>query len=577
MKYLSKALMLLLAILYWTCKEEVSSSLSESYEKSLDSIVLKHQAALEVPGIAIGVMLDNEVVYAKGFGVQDLKTKMPLTQQSLFHMASVSKPFVATAIMQLVETGKMVLDSTIVHYLPYFKMDDERYKDITIRHVLSHRTGIPDVQDYEWDKPQYDDQAAEGYVKSLANQKLEFTPGSDFSYCNTSFDIMADVIAKVSGMTFEAYIKRHIFEPIGMRNSTFIKPEVPEKLATRPHIFNKDLEMGVSDIYPYNRIHAPSSTLHSNVEDMLLWAQTYFNKGSINNQQIFKAATYDSLLTTQIDFEEGSGVCLSWFTGEVEGKKIFRHSGGDLGYRTFFGFIPEEGFAIVTMGNNEIFNSSALADEIINKLLFDKADKTAIRSIHFHLRKHLLKEGIDQYKAMYFQEKENNPEAYRFKGGDLDRLGYLLLEQGHYQKAVDLFKFNTELEPEHAGWHDSVGDAYRAWGKKDQAIEWYKKALVIKPDQEFTKRKLIKVEIEMLGQHYQQHQDYESLNQVVNLIPLEADTAYVRSILGVPIDMGFDFRYLIDSVGANNCVIGAVFHIDENGKIDQKWIDEICE
>ncbi|HMQ46982.1 MAG TPA: hypothetical protein PKA00_08065 [Saprospiraceae bacterium] len=79
------------------------------------------------------------------------------------------------------------------------------------------------------------------------------------------------------------------------------------------------------------------------------------------------------------------------------------------------------------------------------------------------------------------------------------------------------------------------------------------------------------------GQHYQQHKDYDSLNKVVQLISLGADTSYVRQILGSPIDMGFDFRYLIDSIGPNGCVIGAVFHIDDQGKIDQKWIDEICE
>lgn len=83
--------------------------------------------------------------------------------------------------------------------------------------------------------------------------------------------------------------------------------------------------------------------------------------------------------------------------------------------------------------------------------------------------------------------------------------------------------------------------------------------------------------IERYGKHYQQHKDYESLSQVVELMELNVDTAYVKSILGEPIDMGFDYRYLIDSVGPNGCTIGAVFHIDQAGKIDQKWIDEICE
>ena len=79
------------------------------------------------------------------------------------------------------------------------------------------------------------------------------------------------------------------------------------------------------------------------------------------------------------------------------------------------------------------------------------------------------------------------------------------------------------------------------------------------------------------GQHYQKHKDYNSLNKVVELMPLEADTSYVKSVLGTPIDMGFDYRYLIDSTGVNGCVIGAVFHLNDNGKIDQKWVGEICE
>lgn len=79
------------------------------------------------------------------------------------------------------------------------------------------------------------------------------------------------------------------------------------------------------------------------------------------------------------------------------------------------------------------------------------------------------------------------------------------------------------------------------------------------------------------GQHYQKHKDFESLNKVVELMKLEVDTSYVKSILGEPIDMGFDYRYLVDSTGVKGCALGAVFHINEAGKIDQKWVDEICE
>ena len=83
--------------------------------------------------------------------------------------------------------------------------------------------------------------------------------------------------------------------------------------------------------------------------------------------------------------------------------------------------------------------------------------------------------------------------------------------------------------------------------------------------------------IEEYGQHYQKHNDFISLSKVVELMELEMDTSYVSAILGEPIDMGFDYRFLVDSIGPNNCSVGAVFHINDEGKIDQKWIDEICE
>lgn len=84
-------------------------------------------------------------------------------------------------------------------------------------------------------------------------------------------------------------------------------------------------------------------------------------------------------------------------------------------------------------------------------------------------------------------------------------------------------------------------------------------------------------EIVKLGKHYQKHQDYKSLQGVLDLMPLDADTSYIQLILGEPIDMGFDYRYTIDSVGENGCTIGAVFHLDDKGGYDQKWLDEICE
>lgn len=242
-------LVLLLASLFLACGEKTEDI---HLEVKFDSLLLLHKESWAIPGVVLGIIKNDEVVYAKALGVQGIDTNDPLTVKSVFHMASVSKPFVATAIMQLVEDGKVELDGRLIDYVPYFKMADERYKTITIRQILNHSSGIPDVEDYEWHKLEYDENAAKRYAQSFINSKLDFTPGDGYSYSNAAFDMLANVIAEVSGITFEEYMKKNIFEPIGMVNSTFFTPDVPEELATKPHVIGDSLQLAVSKVYPYN-------------------------------------------------------------------------------------------------------------------------------------------------------------------------------------------------------------------------------------------------------------------------------------------------------------------------------------
>ncbi|WP_422104809.1 serine hydrolase [Winogradskyella sp.] len=473
-----------------SCKEEEIHTLSPEALK-IETEVLKQKVLFDAPGIAIGLIKNDTIVYTGAHGVRSLDTKEPLTTRSLFHMASVSKPFVATAIVQLVEQGKIDLDEKLTHYLPYYTMADARYKDITIKQMLAHTSGIPNIDDYEWDKPQYDDGAAERYARSQNTEVLDFEPGTQYNYSNPAFDILCDVIAKTSGMTFEAYMKQSIFEPIGMKNSTFLKPEVPEDLATQPHVFGDSLQSEVSAIYPYNRRHAGSSTLHSNVEDMLLWAQVYLNKGIINGKRIYSEASYE-LLTAVHTPEDQRKICLSWFPGRINESPIYYHGGQDTGFNSFFGFVPEHNTAIVMMANTDYFWRTNNAAIILKNIIFDDTLRSRA-PIHFKLKDCILKGGIEKMKAIYFEEKQKSPQDYYFNDGELDDLGYWLIDRNHLKPALDVLLFQTEVEPDHAGWVDSVGDAYKEMDSIDLAIKWYKKALEMKPDQDFSKEKLDKL------------------------------------------------------------------------------------
>lgn len=473
--------------LLFSCKKEEKQKLSpESLE--IKNTILKQKELFDAPGIAFGMIVNDTIVYADAHGVKSRETKELMTTSSLFHMASVSKPFVATAIVQLMEQGKIDLDEKLTHYLPYFVMADERYKNITIKHMLTHTSGIPNIDDYEWDKPEYDDGAVERYTRSQKAFKLDFNPGEKYNYSNPAFDILCDVIAKTSGMTFEDYMKRNIFEPIGMKNSTFFKPEVPKDLATQPHVLGDSLQIVVSKIYPYNRRHAGSSTLHSNVEDMLLWARVYLNKGSIDGKRIYSEESYE--LLTSIHSPEGEGqVCLSWFIGKLNGSALYYHSGGDTGYATFFSFMPEKKSAVVMMTNTDEFRVTNNAVSILKNSVYNDSIR-AKGPIHYKLKDYILKDGIDKVKEIYYAEKQKSPQNYTFENGNLDGLGYWLIDRNHPKEALDVFLFLVEVDPNFAGWVSSVGDAYVELDSIDQAIEWHKKALKMDPKYGYAKEEI---------------------------------------------------------------------------------------
>lgn len=325
--------------------------------KKLDTLltpaIQKVLTSHAVPGMAIGVVYQNKIVYAKGFGYKNISAKEPVTMSSIFHMASISKPFSAAAIMQLVEQGKIDLDAPLTTYLPYFKLADENYKKITIKQMLCHNSGMHDSNDYQWDKPQYDAGALERYVRSIAAEKMIAAPGEKFRYSNVAFEVLGDVIARVSGMSFADYQKKHILDKAGMKASTFLKPEHLPGNWVSPHALS--LKVFTLPVYPYNRRHGPSSTLHSSAVEMCNWALINLNRGTFAGNKILDAASYDSLFHPWVKVKEGApsgfAVGLSWFLKEYKGEKTVGHSGGDPGFMTNFIMVPEKSAAVVVMAN----------------------------------------------------------------------------------------------------------------------------------------------------------------------------------------------------------------------------------
>lgn len=324
----------------------------DRYAVRLDPVIEQVVRDEKIPGLAVGIVQNGRLVYSRGFGVMTLGEPNPVTPETLFHMASITKPFVATGVMQLVEHGSVDLDAPVTKYVPYFRLNDPRYPSITVRQMLTHTSGMPDVNDYLWNKPEYDDGALERYVRSLAGKKLRFDPGARFAYSNMAYEVLGDLVAKVSGVSVEDYVDEHILKPLGMTSSTLlIKNADPAQLAAG-HSLGKHKMPKVIEFYPYNRAHTPSSDLLSNVVDMARWAMANMNRGELDGHRILQSSTYDLMWKGPTSPDRNHPpVGIGWFLSRFDGEQAVFHDGRDDGFTTMLEMVPARQFALVFMTN----------------------------------------------------------------------------------------------------------------------------------------------------------------------------------------------------------------------------------
>jgi CubicO group peptidase (beta-lactamase class C family) len=471
-------------VLWITCvlSAMITYAQSAALKQRLDSITLNLQWAYDIPGYVAAVIQDNRVIHLRAIGVESTATGKPVTTRSDFHMASVSKPFAATAILHLRDQGRLHLDSPLVYYLPYFRMKGEGYTKITLRHILTHSSGIPDVTDYQWDHPQTGEGSAEIYARSFTDQQLDFLPGAEFRYSNAAFDLLAAVVAVVSGLSFEEYVRTNILLPAGMTSSSFLLSDIAVQGRTAPHEFDATLKLSPAAVYPYNRIHAPSSTLHANLIDMIQWARVWLDHGAVKGGSLIKASTWNEMLTPQYRVNDEFQVCLSWFETVIEGRKVYFHSGGDTGFRTFIGFAPSDNTAVILMGNNDLFDGAQAGFRYF-RALFSAAPVTlVVKPIHLELRKLILTSGISSVKERYEREKRSNPLRYDTSAGSILQLAGLLFDHGHRKETTGLLQWGASLYPRDASWLEHLGDVHAAWQEKQAALVYYRRALALTGD-----------------------------------------------------------------------------------------------
>ena len=425
------------------------------FEPALEAFLRQQQ----IPGLAIAIVENNRVVYARGFGRMSLGREMgPVTPLTVFHMASIVKPFVATAILQLADQHEVELDAPVVRYLPYFRLADQRYPRITVRQMVAHTSGMPDVTDYEWDRPQFDDGSLERYVRSLSGLHLLFDPGLKFAYSNIAYDVLGDVIAKTSGESFEGYVQRRILSPLQMKHSTLLYREVDPALLSDGHVLNPLAVPVVSRAYPYNRPHSPSSNLHSNALDMTRWAMANMNHGELEGRRILPDSIYAAMWRPTEDVGEparGTFVTaegISWYLGSYRSHFLVTHSGGDLGFITDLAMLPDKKIAVVWMANCDWIDAGPINGPITYAALdvvlgLKPKPITLKRSLARTLSFTYQQAGIDAALREYQLLKAEHVNLYDFSEGQLAEFGQYLRAEGQVKAAAQVFGLNVTAYP----------------------------------------------------------------------------------------------------------------------------------
>lgn len=417
----------------------------ESPDSIATSLIDRFIDYCDLPGFVLAVVKGQELIFSKAIGIQSKDNPSPVTLHTVFSTASVTKLFTATAVMQLYEAGLLEIDSCATKYLPYFRLKDARYASITVREMLSHTSGMPDTEAEEfynsWAHPTYAEDALEDYVRSLDSVLLVADPGSEYNYSNMAYDVLADLVAKVSGQSFEDYVEQHILEPLEMNNSSVDIREIDPNLLAAPHLLGRDLHFVVSDTVPFSRKHVGCGTLFSSAEDLARFAMWVLQNCHSDTNVILNGSTLRMMWTPVIQWSEKGSQGLGWILWKEGDRTFYEHSGGDPGYRCEFIVIPEDTLAAIALTNSWEHDITPVTLAVVRALLGD-GDIDCQENTRGILWKSLRLYGADS-AVTKFERIRDNRGTDCLHPAHLNQLADLLIDLGLYEDACRLKEFNA--------------------------------------------------------------------------------------------------------------------------------------
>jgi CubicO group peptidase (beta-lactamase class C family) len=373
------------------------------------------------PGAAIGIFKDGRIIYARGYGMANLEYNIPNTPQTVFRIGSTSKHFTAMCIALLIEKKKIRESDDVRIYLPELR---DYGQQITIGNMLHHTSGFRNYEalmelagrDGETIKvPFYTDQDAIDMI--VRQKKLNFAPGQRYSYSNTNYFLLAEVVGRASGMRTSEFAKQYMFDPLGMKNTHF-HDDINVIVKNRASGYSPKKEGGFR-INMTQLEQIGTGSIYTTIEDFFKWDQNFYdNKLGRGKQSLIEMMERPGTLKNGKTIEYGFGLNV----GSFYGLKLISHGGSFVGFRSYYMRFPDQRFSIVILANQGPFPDLEIASDIAILYLrdlftepLDKKQRTyRDREEEPSSRRILLKpEQLEEHTGVYYSEELD--ASYRLK------------------------------------------------------------------------------------------------------------------------------------------------------------------
>ncbi len=334
---------------------------------AIDAYVAGQVRAKSYPGLALAIVRDGKVVFAKGYGQRSLESEDRVVPDTLFAIGSVTKQFTCACILLLAEDGKLNVEDRVAKYYPNLT----RAQDITLYDLMTHTSGYPDYYPLDFvDRRMRKPIDLDRLLAEYAGGKLDFEPGTRWSYSNTGYLLLGRVVEKVSKEPMSQFLRRRILEPLGMKHSVF---DPGEEVAGMAHGYTS-FALGPSEPAPREAegwLHAAGG-LWSSVSDLARWNL------ALMEGKVLKPESY-RLLTTRRKLHSGKTKDYGCGMGVIDrdGETMLTHSGAVSGFLAFNSLVPRTKSAVILLTNSEHLDPGSLHRTILTLLLKDQTDKEA--------------------------------------------------------------------------------------------------------------------------------------------------------------------------------------------------------